>query len=134
MTGDPTRDWNDAFDYAPISLPYNAIVETVSLDKLYESFKTINETYPWAYKESSVFGMPIYTLPPEPLPPPKLQLNELKFDDGTDILSKDFTYSFNRWLEERFGREEAKEEFAYIFENYGIALTKESIVKLNIVA
>jgi len=48
-------------------------------------------------------GMPVYEAPP---PPPKIQVRDIKFSDGTSILTPEFREKENTWYLERFGLQE----------------------------
>lgn len=45
-------------------------------------------------------GMKVIEAPP---PPPKVQVTDIKFEDGTSILDPAFRRSMNAWLAGRFG-------------------------------
>ena len=58
-------------------------------------------------------GMKIYEAPP---PPPKIQVADIKFKDGTSILPAEYRARVNLDLMTRFGfRDDPFKEHAYIF-------------------
>jgi hypothetical protein len=65
-------------------------------------------------------GMNILEAPP---PPPKLQVRDIKFRDGTSILSGEFRAKVNADLLERFGyQEDLFKDRAFILGSYGIVM------------
>jgi hypothetical protein len=61
---------------------------------------------------SRLAGLDLYEAPP---PPPKLEVRDIKFSDGTSILPAAFRAEMNLWLLERFGlKEDLFKENLYI--------------------
>lgn len=72
-----------------------------------------------------VGGERIYEAPP---PRPKIQCRDIKFDNGTSILSPEFRAQHDAWLLERFGYEEDFfKDKALIISGMGIMMSKRNM-------
>lgn len=80
---------------------------------------------PFGLMPSRFMGMDVFEMPPQPA---KIEVRDIKLSDGTSILPASFRAEMNAWFLERFGR---RPEVAYMIGNWGIAMSRESIVKLT---
>jgi len=102
----------------------------LTYEKLMETMRTIEKIAP--RREPSLFdnlfrpmGMKLFEAPP---PPPKIQVRNITFDDGTSILPADFRAQLNSWLIDRFGfQDDIFKDKAYILGNYGIVMSPKHI-------
>lgn len=101
----------------------------LTFDKIMETYREIQRAFPQP-REPSIFdvlrprpfmGMKVFEAPP---PPPKLQVHDIKFSDGTSILSEDFRREMNAWLLGRFGFDER----AYLFHDKAIQLGHDTLI------
>jgi hypothetical protein len=64
------------------------------------------------------FGRELYEAPP---PPPRIQVRDIKFSDGTSMLSAEFRGKENAWWLARFGlAEDIFKDKIYILGNYAM--------------
>lgn len=69
-------------------------------------------------------GLEVYEAPPSP---PKLQVRDIKFADGTSILAPAFRAEMNAWLLERFGyQEDIYKDKVYVLGNYGLVASRSN--------
>lgn len=74
-------------------------------------------------------GMPVYEAPP---PPPKLQVRDIKFSDGTSILPAAFRAEMNLWLLERFGfAEDMFKDKIYLLGSYGMVASPKNAAMIR---
>jgi hypothetical protein len=90
----------------------------LTFDKIMETYHDILRKFPRepsildSLKPGRFMGMPIFEAPP---PQPKVQVRDLKFEDGTSILPDNFRREMNAWLVDRFGyRDDPFKDHAYI--------------------
>ena len=90
----------------------------LTVEKIREMMRSLppaphNDLFDSVFPQRRVFGMPMYEAPP---PPPKIQVRDIKFADGTSILTEAFRVEMNRWLLDRFGyAEDMFKDKIYIF-------------------
>jgi len=109
----------------------------LTFDKIMESYRDILRKYP---REPSMFdflrprnfaGMRIIEAPP---PQAKVQVRDLKFEDGTSILSDSFRREMNAWLADRFGyHDDPFKDHAYMFSG-NIVMSSKHVAMLQNVA
>lgn len=108
----------------------------LSLDKLMQTLRQFNNGYP--NTATSLFDVDFtrksfagYDLHEAPSPQPKIQFADIKFDDGTSILSQEFRFKMNAWLLERFGMDDIYKDKVYLYGNHAIVSRENmSILKM----
>lgn len=79
-----------------------------------------------------ISDMPIFESSP---PPPRIQVREITFNDGTPILRPEFRAKINAKLAAQFGyQDDPFKDKAYIMPGFGIVMNKRWINQLNTTA
>jgi len=109
----------------------------LTYEKLRETLRMIHENAPRP-PQNNLFssflrpmGIPLYEAPP---PPPKIQVANITFDDGTPILDPGFRAQMNAWLVDRFGyRDDPFKDHVYFVGDYGmVASSKHCAIIRNL--
>lgn len=74
-------------------------------------------------------GLKVLEAPP---PPPKIQLRDIKFDDGTSILTPEFRSEMQSWLTGRFGfQKDLFKDNCYILGGHSIIASRNHIAMIR---
>lgn len=103
-------------------------MSNLTYDNIMKTFREIQAACPRPREPSMLDflrprfgGMKVFEAPP---PPPKLQVRDIKFSDGTSILPDDFRRHMNAWLVGRFGFDER----GYLFHDKAIQIGHDMLV------